>query len=49
MAMVIIVVMVMAITMVVIMAIIIVKAVSLVIQFSNLFLGLFYQAPWFAY
>ena len=40
---------VMAITMVVIMAIIIVKAVSLVIQFSNLFLGLFYQAPWFAY
>ena len=40
---------VMVITMVVIMAIIIVKAVSLVIQFSNLFLGLFYQAPWFAY
>ena len=36
---------VMVITMVVIMAIIIVKAVSLVIQFSNLFLRLFYQAP----
>ena len=49
MAMVIVVMVITMVVVVIIMAIIIVKAVSLVIQFSNLFLGLFYQAPWFAY